>query len=60
MSIGNYTLKVKEMCDSLGSINFNIDDDELVQIGLASWFGAIRSIVFARENPPFSSISIQC
>ena len=34
MSIGSYTLKIKELCDSLGSINVNIDDDEMVQIGL--------------------------
>ena len=45
MSIGSYTLKIKELCDSLGSINVNIDDDEMMQIcldGLASRFGAIR------------------
>ena len=30
MSIDNYTLKIKELCDSLGSINVNIDDDEMV------------------------------
>ena len=34
MSIDNYTLKIKELCDSLGSINVNIDDDEMVQICL--------------------------
>ena len=30
MSIGNYTLKIKELCDSLELININIDDDEMV------------------------------
>ena len=30
MSIGSYTLKIKELCDSLGSINVNIDDEEMV------------------------------
>ena len=32
MSIGSYTLKIKELCDSLASINVNINDDEMVQI----------------------------
>ena len=48
MSISNYTLKIKELCDSLGSINVNIDDDEMVQIclgGLAPRFNTIRSVV---------------
>ena len=54
MAIGNYTLKIKELCDSLGSINVNIDDDEMVQIclgGLAPLFDAIRSTIFVRQNP---------
>ena len=55
MSIHNYTLKIKELYDSLKSINVNIDDDEMMQIcldGLASRFGAIRLAVRAREIPP--------
>ena len=32
MSITTYTLKIKDLCDSLGSIGVNIDDDEMVQI----------------------------
>ena len=34
MSITCYTLKIKELCDSLGSININVEDDEMVQICL--------------------------
>ena len=30
MLVTNYTLKIKEQCDSHGSINVNIDDDEMV------------------------------
>ena len=30
MSINNYTFKIKELCDSFGSINVYIDDDEMV------------------------------
>ena len=55
MSITSYTLKIKELCDAIGSINVIIDDDEMVQIclgGLAPRFGSIRSAILARENPP--------
>ena len=55
MSINNYTLKIKELCDSLGSINVNIDNDKMVQVclgGLAPQFDAIRLVVLTRENPP--------
>ena len=55
MSITNYTLKIKELCDALGSINVVIDDDEMVRIcleGLAPRFSTIRSAILARENQP--------
>ena len=55
MSITTYTLKIKELCDSLGSISVNVDDDEMVQIchgGLALRFGAMRTAVLAREKSP--------
>ena len=34
ISITSYTLKIKELCDALGSIDVVIDDDEMVQICL--------------------------
>ena len=55
MSIGSYNLKIKELCDSLGSINVNINDNEMVQIchgDLTPRFSAIQSTVLVRENPP--------
>ena len=55
MSIISYTLKIKEICDSLGSISVNVDDEEMVQIcldGLAPRFDTMRTAVLARENPP--------
>ena len=55
VSITNYTLKIKELCDALGSINDKIDDDEMVYIclgGLALRFGTIRLAILAREKPP--------
>ena len=55
MSIDNYILKIKELCDALWSINVNIDDNEMVQICLSSLaprFNTIRLVVLARENSP--------
>ena len=34
ISITDYTLKIKEVCDALRSINVIIDDNEMVQICL--------------------------
>ena len=34
MSVSDYTTKIKSICDSLGSININIDKDEMVQVCL--------------------------
>ena len=51
MSITSYTLKIKELCYALGSI----DDSEMVQIclgGLAPRFNTMRTAVLARKNTP--------
>ena len=45
MSITSDTLKIKELCDSLGLINVNVDSDEVVQIclgRLAPRFGVMN------------------
>ena len=34
MSVSNYTAKIKSICDSLGSININIEEDKMVQVCL--------------------------
>ena len=34
MSVSDYTAKIKSICDSLGSINVNVDKDEMVQVCL--------------------------
>ena len=55
MSVSDYTAKIKSVCDSLGSININIDDAEMVQICLGSIaprFGAMRTAILAREKSP--------
>ena len=32
MSVTNYTTKIKEICNALGSINMTVDEDEMIQI----------------------------
>ena len=34
MLVTDYTTKIKEICDALGSINVTFDEDEMVQICL--------------------------
>ena len=54
-SITSYTLKIKELCDALRSIDVVIDDSEMVQIcpgGLAPRFNTMRTVVLAREKTP--------
>ena len=55
MLVTDYTTKIKEICDTLGSINVMVDEDEMVQIclgGLAQRYGPIRTTVCTREKPP--------
>jgi hypothetical protein len=53
--VADYTLKINKICDSLALIDMNIDESEKVQIclaGLASKFGAFRTVVCTREATP--------
>ena len=56
MPIKSYTLKIKELCDSLGSISVKVEDDEMVQIclsGLAPRFSKMRTPVpVGKQVPP--------
>ena len=55
MSVSDYTAKIKSICDSLGSININVDEDEMVQVwlgDLSQRFNPLRTTILARENPP--------
>ena len=54
MSVTDYTAKIKSICDSLGSINVNVDEDEMVQVclgGLPQQFNPLRTEILARETP---------
>ena len=53
LSMADYTSKIKDICDSLASIDMNIDEGEMVHIcleELASKFGTFRTVVCTREN----------
>ena len=55
VSVIDYTTKIKDICNSLDSINTNIDEDEMVQVclgGLTQQFDPLRMTILARENPP--------
>ena len=55
MSVTNYTTKVKQICDALGSINLTVDEDKMVQIcfgDLAQRYGPILTAICTWEKPP--------
>ena len=55
MSVTDYTAKIKSISDSLGSINVNIDEEEMAQVclgGLAQRFNPLRTAILARDTPP--------
>ena len=55
MSVTDYTTKIKEICDALGSINVTVDEDEMVHIylgDLAQRYGPILTAICTREKPP--------
>ena len=55
MSVIDYTTKINEICDALGSISVTMDEDEMVLIclsGLAQKYGPIRMAIYTREKPP--------
>ena len=54
MFVLDYTINIKIICHSLGSVNINVDKDEMVQVclgGLSQRFNLIRITILARENP---------
>ena len=55
ITVADYTSKIKDISDYLASIGVNIEEGEMVQIclgGLASKFGAFRTVVCRMENTP--------
>ena len=55
MSVSDYTSNIKEICDFLTSVDVNVEEDQMVQVcigGLASKFGAFRTMICTREKMP--------
>ena len=53
LPVADYTSKIKDICDSLASIDVNIEESKMVQVclgGLASQLGAFRTVVCTRKN----------
>ena len=48
MSVTDYTSKIKEICDSLTSIDLNVEEDEIVQVCFREL--AFRTVVYTRES----------
>ena len=55
MFLSDYIVKITSVCDSLGSININVNEDEMVQVclgGLTKRFDPIRTTILGRDNLP--------
>ena len=55
MSVNDYALKIKSICESLASINVTVDDDDKVEVclrGLGPQYKAFRTSIQTRENIP--------
>ena len=55
MSVSDYALKIKGICESLASINVAVDDDDKVEVclrGLTPQYKAFKMSIQTRENIP--------
>ena len=43
LSVANYIARIKEICDSLGSINMTVEEDKMVQVCLRGLVSRFRS-----------------
>ena len=51
----DYTSKIKEICDALGSIDVTVEEDEMIQIclgGLSQKSGSFKTAICTWEKPP--------
>ena len=58
--MADYTSKIKDICDSLASIQVNIEESEMVQIclgGLTPSFFDLQSMLLVEENHAGASTS---
>ena len=55
MSVNDYTLKIKSICESLASINVTVDDDDKIEVclrGLGPQYKSFATSIQTRENMP--------
>ena len=55
MSISDYALKIKSICESLASINVTVDDDDKVEVclcGLGPQYKTFKTSIQTWENIP--------
>ena len=55
MSVNDYTLKIKAICESLASIGVTVDDDDKVEVclrGLGPVYKQFKTSICTRENIP--------
>ncbi|MCO5595415.1 hypothetical protein L7F22_049457 [Adiantum nelumboides] len=61
LSVNDYTLKIKALCESLSSIGVAVDDDDKVEAcprGLGNAYKQFKTSICTRENiPHFSELS---
>ena len=53
--MADYTSKIKEICDSLASIDVTVNEDEIVQLclgDLAQKIGSFQIVVYTKEKSP--------
>ena len=53
MLVTDYTTKIKEICDLLGSMNVSVDENKMVQMwlgALAERYGQIWTAICTREK----------
>ena len=60
LSVNDYTLKIKAICESLGSIGVTVEDDDKVEVclrGLTPAYKQFKTSIQTRENiPSFSDL----
>ena len=61
LPLADYTSKIKDICDSLASIDVNIEESEMVQVCLGLWRRSSerseRVCIHERIHRPFSTYS---
>ncbi|MCO5555342.1 hypothetical protein L7F22_008888 [Adiantum nelumboides] len=63
LSVNDYTLKIKDLCESLSSIGVAMDDDDMVEAylrGLGNAYKQFKTYICTRENIPIFKSCHHC